>query len=315
MIFQQSPPLDHQSRDKSISNLRNCLSQERTRLPLDLYGEAFDLNVPEEYKSTTPIANTRFQSRHESLPQISDQTDQLFESSEAEPFGNSSPNAGPSNVFRIRTQSKNKGRVTKFNKIRVISVIPTMDNITLPSLPTIKRFVTDQKLVQRNRERESPLRIHDLEPKALIIDYAMTSDAKSQISFDFVEKLGSHTKKLSAISPNPQEIMDRFKRSIITKDRSAITEPFEKSSILECTRDRRDIKSPTNLLETGTTSTKKYLPEKVRVIDACREIDAGMVLSHNEQKGNGQKRISLKFKNEQVLLNKLFDPSKQRKKV
>jgi len=336
-----SPPLEKTPEEKMLL-IRNCLSQESIRQPLSAPkelakpGTAMSSRKPLNLKTfnfhqRTPSAHSNCQSP------ITKQKNEIESSSELE---NTTGLADPSsnNKFVIKTRgAKNKVKVTKFNKIKVISAIPGIENSTPKAEPLLSKVPTEKKLLRLDTKKKNSLEISIEEIKGLQNSHAYSCHSRGLNAFVFPDIAPTKVKGVSPVThlcldgvlPNTMSVPVTLKRipSISQKcvDFEALKALLERKTYTAEPESNPRVKiSPledNKFPLSGNLNLASLISPPVRSVSNIysfksptgNELNTPTSAQGHEIKIKLHKRANPKFKNEEAVLDKLFKPSNPKK--
>lgn len=248
------------------------------------------------------------------------------------------------NVFRIRTHlqsTKGATTITKVNKIKVISTIPVAEN-PIPRAPLFKKNPLENNMYKSEPKKKSALEIDVDEPRQVISVYSECKSVQAKAPNSFAFPLGTiSTPKPRNFSPRVPPSIERNRNlTQLSPTRKRVPTFLSKQDELGTLKDIQDLKTP--CYEGTSIGTRNFQSEKEKYLNVNMNNDSGSTPSppvirmtpsaHHAKRGFGndlnlafstecadlknqvRARGSLKFKNEQALLNKLFNPLGQSKK-
>ncbi len=335
-----SPPLEKAKEEKTPSLIRSCMSQQNILeriaspqehakpAPLNSTGKAVG---PKFFTSHSRTPSAQLSSNLPYIPNIKSKLDS--ESSDQESLVEPS-----NNRFMIRTNSKTKIKVAKVNKIKVISAIPGIENIApkVNIIPNkLEKTFSEKKGFKFDLHRTNLLDLQ-LDELKLISERSSRPSHEScrnrpATHFLFPEGVEGSRPKLSPITPTAGQLDCRFftnntplKRIPTLQFGSSRFEPVNRLNEVR-TADENGLR-PRNY----NSDTVKYpMDESINltsiVTPPTRPVTniysfrgspgmegiTPMNFQPSEMKVKIRKRANPKFKNEEAVLNKLFNSVNQ----
>jgi len=335
ILFPQksSPPLDKTPEEKVLL-IRNCLSQESIRQPLSAPKE---LVKPGTIMSSRKPLNTKTFNFHQRTPSansncqspISRPKFEIESPSEQENFTGLA-DLSSNNKFVIRTRAKNKVKVTKFNKIKVISAIPGIENVVTKQVPSLTKLNPEKKLLRLDTKKKNSLEISVEDIKGLQNGHAYSCHSRGPNAFIFPDITPTKVKGVSPVThlcldgvlPNTMSVPVTLKRipSISQKciDFEALKGLLEKKTYTaepEGNLRVRNYPIEDNKFSMRNLNLASLVSPPMRTgsniytfkTQTGNELNTHTSSQGQEQKIKLHKRANPKFKNEEAVLDKLFN--------